>query len=84
MDSPIDRRKLLLPILEECRTVLSMLGKVVDENYVLKLSTAYGFRDKCRRAWERLTWVPDGIQALRSRVVLSVGLLTEFNGSLIR
>ena len=76
--------KALAPIIKECHNILIKIGKVVDENYLLKPSTAHGFRDKSQRVWKRLTWDPDDIQVLRLRVILSIGLLNAFNGSLIR
>jgi hypothetical protein len=78
------QKKALASVLEECHNVLLALGKVVDENYHLSLSNVHGFRDKSRRVWKRLTWEPDDIKELRSRVSLNVGLLGAFNGSLIR
>lgn len=78
------QEKALLLVLEECHNVLTALGRVVDENYLLKPSNTHGFRDKSRRTWKRLTWEPDDIQELRSRVALNVGLLNAFNGSLMR
>lgn len=76
--------KALASILQECHNVLIALGKVVDENYHLNPSHIHGFRDKSRRVWKRLTWEPDDIQELRSRIALNVSLLNAFNGSLIR
>jgi hypothetical protein len=70
--------------LEECHNVLITLGEVVDKNYLMNPSNSHGFRDKSRRAWKRLTWVPDDIQELRSRVTLNIVLLNAFNGSLAR
>lgn len=78
------QKKALASVLEECRNVLIALGKVVDENYYLNLSNVHGFRDKSRRVWKRLTWEPDDIQDLRSRVTLNISLLNAFNGSLMR
>ena len=78
------QNRALASVLKECHNVLIALGKVVDENYLLTPSNTHGFRDKSRRAWKRLTWEPDDIQELRSRVALNVGLLNAFNGSLIR
>ncbi|KAH8687250.1 hypothetical protein BGZ60DRAFT_438813, partial [Tricladium varicosporioides] len=76
------QKKALSSVLEECHNVLIALGQVVDENYYLNPSNVHGFRDKSRRVWKRLTWEPDDIQELRSRVALNVGLLSAFNGSL--
>jgi hypothetical protein len=78
------QKKALASVLEECHNVLIALGKVVDENYYLNPSNVHGFRDKSRRAWKRLTWEPDDIRELRSRVALNIGLLNAFNGSLMR
>jgi len=78
------QKKALASVLEECHNVLIALGKVVDENYYLNLSNVHGFHDKSRRVWKRLTWEPDDIQELRSRVALNVSLLNAFNGSLMR
>jgi hypothetical protein len=78
------QKKALLPVLEECHSVLIALGKVVDENYCLKTPNSGGLRDKSRRLWKRLTWEPNDIQGLRSRIALNVGLLNAFNGSLTR
>lgn len=78
------QEKALVPILEGCHNVLIALGKVVDENYCLKPSINLNIRDKSRKIWKRLTWNPDDIQELRSRVTLNVSLLNTFNGSLIR
>jgi len=78
------QKKALVPILEECHNVLIALNKVVEENYHLDPSNTHGLRDKSRRVWKRLTWEPDDIQELRSRVALNVGFLNAFNGSLIR
>ena len=78
------QKKALASVLEECHNVLITLGKVVDENYYLNLSNVHSFRDKSRRVWKRLTWEPDDIRELRSRVALNVGLLNAFNGSLMR
>ena len=74
----------LVPVLNECHNVLIALGKVIDENYCLKPSNSHSLRDKPRRVWKRVTWEPDDIQELRSRVTLNIGLLNAFNGSLIR
>ena len=74
----------LVPVLKECHNVLITLGKVVDDNYYLALSNPHSFRDKSRRVWRRVTWEPDNIQVLRSRVTLNISLLNAFNGSLIR
>ena len=76
--------KALANQLEECHNVLITLGEVVDKNYLMKSSNAHGFRDKSRRAWKRLTWMPDDIQELRARVTLNIALLSAFNGSLTR
>jgi len=78
------QKKALASVLEECHNVLIALGKVVDENHYLNVSNVHGIRDKSRRVWKRLTWEPDDIQELRSRVALNVGLLNAFNGSLMR
>lgn len=76
--------KALKSLLEECHNILLELGKLIDEDYLLKPSNTHGFRDKSRRAWKRLTWEPDDIEELRSRVALNVGFLNTFNISLIR
>jgi hypothetical protein len=76
--------KALASILEECHNVLTMLGKVVNENSSLDPSNVHGFRDKPRRVWGRLTWEPNNIQELRSRISLNIGLLNAFNGSLTK
>jgi hypothetical protein len=78
------QKKALASVLEECHNALIALGKVIDENYYLNLSNVHGFHDKSRRVWKRLTWEPNNIQELRSRVALNVGLLSAFNGSLMR
>ncbi len=78
------QKKPLASILQECHNVLNELGKVVDENYCLNLPNIHGFRDKSRRVWKRLTWEPDDIQELRSRIALNVAFLNAFNGSLTR
>jgi hypothetical protein len=78
------QKNTLAPILQECHNVLIALGKMVDENCHLDLSNIHGFRDKSRRVWKRLTWVPNDIQELRLRIALNVSLLNAFNGSLIR
>lgn len=78
------QKKALASVLEECHNVLIALGKLIDENYYLNPSNVHGFHDKSRGAWKRLTWKPDDIQELRSRVALNIGLLNAFNGSLMR
>jgi hypothetical protein len=78
------QKNALVPVLKECHNVLVALGKVVDENYCLKPSNSYNFRDKSRRVWKRVTWEPVNVQELRSRVTLNIGLLNALNGSLIR
>lgn len=78
------QKKALSPILLECHNILIALRKVIDENYHLNPSNLHGFRDKPRRVWKRLTWEPDDIQELRSRVVLNVSLLNAFNGNLVK
>jgi hypothetical protein len=78
------QNRALVSVLEECQNSLIALGKVVDENYYLKPSNTPGLRDKSQRVWKRLTWEPDDIRDLRSRVALNVGLLNTFNRSLIR
>jgi hypothetical protein len=78
------QKKALLPVLEECHNVLIALGKVVDENYCLKTLNSSGLRDRSRRVWKRLTWEPNDIQDLRSRIALNIGLLNAFNGSLTK
>ena len=78
------QKNALVPVLKECHSVLTALGKVVDENYCLKPSNSHGFRDKSRRIWKRITWEPADVQEFRSRVTLNISLLNAFNGSLIR
>jgi hypothetical protein len=78
------QKKALISLLEECRSVLITLGKVVDENYYLNPSDSHGLRNKSRRMWKILKWEPDNIQELRLRVALNVCLLNAFNGSLMR
>ena len=78
------QKKALIPVLKECHNVLIALGKVVDENYCLTPSNSRSFRDKSRRVWKRVTWEPDDVRELRSRVALNISLLNAFNGSLIR
>ena len=78
------QKKALIPVLKECHNVLIALGKVVDEKYCLTPSNSRSFRDKSRRVWKRVTWEPDDVRELRSRVALNISLLNAFNGSLIR
>jgi hypothetical protein len=78
------QKNALVSILTECHNVLIALGKVVDENYCLKPSNSHSLRDKSQRVWKRVTWEPDDVQVLRSRVTLNTSLLNAFNGSLIR
>jgi len=78
------QKNALVPVLKECHNVLIALGKVVDENYCLKPSNSQTLRDKSRRVWKRVTWEPDDVQELRSRITLNISLLNAFNGSLIR
>lgn len=74
----------LQPILKECHGALTALGEIVDKNSSLQSPLRNGLREKSRRVWARLTWEPKEVQALQSRLTLSVGLLTAFNGNLIR
>ena len=78
------QKRALANVLEECHNVLIALGNVVDDNYYLNTSNIIGFRDKSQRVWKRLTFEPDNIQELRSRIILNVSLLNAFNNSLIR
>lgn len=78
------QKNALVPVLKECHNTLIALGKVVDENYCLKPPNSHSFRDKPRRVWKRVTWEPDDVHELRSRVTLNISLLNAFNGSLIR
>jgi hypothetical protein len=74
----------LHPILTECHSALTALGKIVDKNSCLQSPITNGLREKSRRVWTRLTWEPKEVQALQLRLALSVGLLSAFNGNLIR
>jgi len=74
----------LVAILRECYNALTTLGKVVDEDYCLVLSSSHSLHNNSRRVWKRVKWEPADVQELRSRVTLNISLLNAFKGSLIR
>ena len=75
----------LPPILGGCNAVLSELNKIVlDDSCLATHSSSHSLRDKFIKGRKRITWDPDAIKDLRSRVALHVGFLTAFNGSFNR
>ena len=70
-------KKNLFDIAAGCRSALEDLQKLQNK-YSSLLSQADGIKGKSRRAWKRLTWEPDDIRDLRSRITSNITLLNSF------
>jgi hypothetical protein len=78
-----DQKRDLEDIDKGCRNVLDELQRIVDKNS--ELGSEYGSVSKrIKRVWKRLSWKPEDINELRSRISTNIGLLNAFNGRLTR
>jgi hypothetical protein len=68
----------LLQIADSCRNILDDLYKTLDKYSELE-ARPKGINKKVKRAWKRLTWEPDDIRELRSRVTSNITLLNSFS-----
>ena len=68
-------------ILRGCEDVLKALDKVLDRYSDLSdVATLPGSNRKPRRLWKRLTFEPNDVGDLRSRMTSNIGLLNAFMG----
>jgi hypothetical protein len=64
-------------IADSCWNVLKDVQKTLHEYRDLE-STEKGISKKTKRVWKRLTWEPDDIRDLRSRIHTNIALLNSF------
>lgn len=75
-----DRQQLeLQQITDGCQKVLENLETALNKYHDLSNDNK-----RIKSAWKRLTWEPEDIRDLRSRICVHVGLLNAFNGRLTR
>ena len=67
--------------LQGCENVLIDLNKVLDKYHELG-NVAGQTAKKSRRIWKRLTYEPEDVAGLRSRLSSNIGLLNSFSGSI--
>ena len=69
--------------LHGCRNILTDLDRVLDKYHDLAPTPdRTGLAQKSRRFWKRLTFEPEDVSDLRSRLMSNIGLLNAFMGSL--
>jgi hypothetical protein len=73
----------LKTILDGCQKVLSDLNRTLDK-YKYLSSWQAGIGGRMKRAWKRLTFEPEDIRDLRSRIGVNVNLLIALTGRLTR
>ncbi|KFY30094.1 hypothetical protein V493_02139 [Pseudogymnoascus sp. VKM F-4281 (FW-2241)] len=78
-----DQKRDLEGIDKGCRNVLDELQRIVDKNSELG-SECGSVGKRIKRVWKRLSWKPEDINELRSRISTNIGLLNAFNGRLTR
>jgi hypothetical protein len=76
-------KKAVEDITASCRNVLGELEKTLDKYGELEPKPK-SVSEKVRRAWKILTWEPEDIRELRSRISSNVTLLNAFNGRFAR
>jgi hypothetical protein len=76
-------KKAVEDITTSCQNVLGELEKTLDKYGELEPKPK-SVSKKVRRAWKRLTWEPENIRELRSRISSNVTLLNAFNGRFAR
>jgi NACHT domain len=76
-------KKAVEDITASCRNVLGELEKTLDKYGELEPKPK-GVSEMVRRAWKILTWEPEDIRELRSRISSNVTLLNAFNGRFAR
>jgi hypothetical protein len=69
----------LKDILHGCDNVLKDLDEILDNYEDLG---SHGLGKKPKRFWKKMTWEPDDVKDLRSRLTSNVGLLDAFEGRL--
>ena len=67
--------------LQGCENVLIDLNKVLDKYHELG-DVGGRTAQKSRRFWKRLTYEPEDVAGLRSRLSSNIGLLNSFSGSI--
>jgi hypothetical protein len=72
------QKKDLKVIFNACHNVLDELEGMLYKYSELDLRQR-GISQKVERVWKRLTWEPDDIRELRSRITLNVTLLNSFS-----
>ena len=69
--------------LQGCRNTLTALDQVLDKYDDLAPTPARtGLAHKSRRLWKRLTFEPEDVSDLRSRLTSNIGLFNAFIGRL--
>lgn len=67
--------------LQGCENVLTDLNKVLDKYHELG-NVAGRTAQKSQRFWKRLTYEPEDVAGLRSRLSSNIGLLNSFSGNI--
>ncbi|KFY03097.1 hypothetical protein O988_01710 [Pseudogymnoascus sp. VKM F-3808] len=76
-----DQKRDLEVIDKGCRNVLDELQRILDKHSELG-SDCGSVGKRIKRVWKGLTWKPEDINELRSRISANIGFLNSFNGRL--
>lgn len=76
-----DQKRDLENIDKGCQNVLNELQRIVDKNSELS-SKCGSVGKRIKRVWKGLTWKPEAINELQSRISTNIGFLNAFNGRL--
>jgi hypothetical protein len=83
LDLTTQQKTELREIVDNCLNVLLKLEQTLDKYGELKPgSTRIG--SKVKRVWKRLSWEPEDINELRSRIVSNVTLLNTYQGKIAK
>lgn len=77
------QRTYLQDISSSCRNVLDELEKTTAEYQELECRGG-SLSKKAKRVWKRLSWEPENVRELRSRITSNVTLLNTFLGRISR
>ncbi|KAF4636667.1 hypothetical protein G7Y89_g1421 [Cudoniella acicularis] len=72
------QKKDLKDIIDACRNVLGELERTLHKYSELEPGQR-GISQRVKRVWKRLTWEPDDVRELRSRITSNVTLLNSFS-----
>ena len=81
-DFSSQQSKDLQDILAGCSNVLTDLDKTLNKFTELGVPKTAGIGQKSKQIWKRLTWEPDEVKELRSRLTVNIQFLNAFNGKI--